>query len=240
MKASDTEREMALCLELETAIRLIQAGLGQLQQMSAANDFYHLPLLTLASGFERFMKVTICLHHFQDNGEYPGIDYLKKVGHDLDGLLSRIQENCFTEDYRKGLPADFKYLETEELRCLVRLLGDFARSARYHYLDVVAGAGKLAGSPEDRWNAIEVSILTKTRPDLLTATNVASDEAFVCVSTEMVKRLERFTRALARLFTVGNLSQKSKIFTGVLKPFLFLRDEDLGKTQYSPWGKDAS
>jgi hypothetical protein len=239
MKATDTQRNMALCLELETAIRLIQAGLGQLQQISFVNNFYHLPLLTLASGFERLMKVIICLHYFENNGQYPGIDYLKKVGHDLDGLLSRIQEDCFAKEYREGLPAgkrDIECLVAEDLRCLVRLLGDFARSARYHYLDVVAGAGELAGSPEDRWDAIETNILRKNRPDFLAT---LGDEAFEYVSSEIVIRFERLARALARLFTVGNLSQRSREFTGLIKPFLFLRDEDLGKTKYSPWGKNA-
>lgn len=66
------QQKLAIDQELLNAIRLIQAGFGQLQNLDAANDFYHLPLLTLSSGFERFMKVILCLRILEKTGEFPG------------------------------------------------------------------------------------------------------------------------------------------------------------------------
>lgn len=54
-------QNVALNQELLNAVRLIRSGFGQLQNLDGGNDFYHLPLLKLASGFERFMKVILCL-----------------------------------------------------------------------------------------------------------------------------------------------------------------------------------
>jgi hypothetical protein len=54
--APSAQQMLAIDRELLDSVRLIQSGFGQLQQLDGANDFYHMPLLTLSSGFERFLK----------------------------------------------------------------------------------------------------------------------------------------------------------------------------------------
>ena len=55
------QQDLALLKELEIAIRLLQIGCREVQNNDGTNTFYHLAMLTLANGFERFMKVIICL-----------------------------------------------------------------------------------------------------------------------------------------------------------------------------------
>ena len=42
-------QKLAIDQELLDSVRLIRSGFGQLQQLDGANDFYHMPLLTLSS-----------------------------------------------------------------------------------------------------------------------------------------------------------------------------------------------
>ena len=67
----EIHKTLALDQELLNSVRLIRAGLGQLQNIDGANDFYHLPILTLANGFERFMKVILCFRALEISGRYP-------------------------------------------------------------------------------------------------------------------------------------------------------------------------
>ena len=48
----------------------------------------------------------------------------------------------------------------------------------------------------------------------------------------IIIKLEYFSRALVRQFTLGDLGTEAKRYTGVISKFLFLMDKDLGNTDY--------
>jgi hypothetical protein len=61
MAELSTDQKFALIQETQTSVFLIHEGLLALNRLSGANDFYHGPLGLLAQGFERLMKLIICL-----------------------------------------------------------------------------------------------------------------------------------------------------------------------------------
>lgn len=241
--SSEIVRNLSLIQELHTAIRLIKAGLGQLQRLDGANDFYHLPILTLSSGFERLMKVLLCLRSQEESGEYPrfcDICPKKTNGHDLVYLLSEIKERCFLEKYKNEIPAakkDFEYLESRDLLKFLTILSDFGKSARYYYLNVVLNKKNDTEAPDKEWGKLETDILMNNpewRDEFFDSPS--SDQVYAKIANVIVGRLERFARALARLFTIGGISSEAKAHTGMIKDFLFLQDAMLGTTTYSPFG----
>ena len=129
--------------ELLTAIRLLKTGLRELNRMTGANDFFHLPILLLASGFERMMKTVICCHHLETTGMYPDRSVFLRGnrGHDLVRLLEHITQQCFSNNYLARIPAaetDINILRNnKKLLNIVRILSDFGQSARYYNLNVV-------------------------------------------------------------------------------------------------------
>lgn len=64
--------------ELRTAFGLLKHGLASLQAIDAANDFYQLPLLLLASGSERLCKCVLILKHEGEHDEFPSQTQLEK------------------------------------------------------------------------------------------------------------------------------------------------------------------
>ena len=83
----ETQKFIYLVDELDVAMELLKAGLRSLQAIDGANDFYHLPLLTLASGLERFTKVIICFHVHEVEGSFPSKlpwEVRRGAGHDRD------------------------------------------------------------------------------------------------------------------------------------------------------------
>ena len=240
----DKVREFALSQELLDSIRLIRSGFGQLQQLDGANDFYHMPLLTLSSGFERLLKVTLCFRLLEVNGNYPtpGDMPSGRKGHDLEFLLGEVRKRCFLPDYVDNIPVakiDLEYLSSDELLSFIRILGCFGQAARYHYLDVVLGRNPTTDAPDREWERLETNILLG-KQDLIRGleANPESQEVFREIATQVVSRLERFARALTRLYTIGEISSLARRYTPYIGGFLFLKDEDLGKKQYKPFGAE--
>jgi len=233
------EQEFALCEEVLTAVRLIKLGFRALQQLSGENTFRHLPMLTLASGFERLMKVVLCLHQLRENGDFPSRRYLMDNGHDLEKLLSRITTDCFTDSYLHKVPAartDVEYLRTDShLLTMVGLLSRFGKAARYYNLDVISGTSPDTDSPEQELQKLEITVLRGLPGGIEAQIARAKGDVtplFKIIYGELIAVMERFARALCRLFTIGELGPLAKRQTGVIKDFLFLAESDLGTVQY--------
>lgn len=231
-------QRIALGDEVHTSIRLIQAGLGQLQRISGANDFYHLPMLTLASGFERLMKTIICLHYFRETGKFPRRSVFPSGvrGHDLVWLLSKITNECFGREYiegRKAASDDIGYLRNDaQLHELIKVLSDFGQSARYHNLNIVLDVRVTTSSPEHQWDKLEGLMLKEDEDWAHQWIATDLNELYEKIGTRLISRLERFARALCRLFTIGGLGPEAAQYTGIIAPFLFLSDDKLGTRSY--------
>jgi len=233
------ERELALNDELHTAVRLIRIGLKEIRNIDGGNDFYHPLMLTLASGIERLVKVIICFHILESTGKFPSLypwEGKKRKGHDLVFLLGYITSHCFSDDILKKIPVakeDIDYLRNDKhVHEIVRILSDFGQSARYYNLDLIKGRKKY-DSPKAEWQKLE-SVILKEKPawqDIM-QTDPNLEETYKHINTEIIILLEKFVRALSRLFTIGGLGQKAKQYSSAVFSFVELSDEDLGVTPY--------
>lgn len=84
-------RKFCLLDEVETSIKLLKKGMGDLQNISGRNDFYHVPILLLSSGYERLIKCLLCLA-LMDNKNFREQPFKtsERKGHNLDYLLDRL------------------------------------------------------------------------------------------------------------------------------------------------------
>jgi len=240
--APNTLQKLAIDKELANSVRLIKSGFGQMQQLDGANDFYHMPLLTLSSGFEHFLKVILCFRHLEKTGDFPKPGEIPsgRRGHDLELLLKKVRKECFPAQYVESIPLakiDLAYIESDELLPFFKALSRFGQAARYHNLDVVLGRKPTTDSPEGEWESLETAILV-SRPELLKEFEGIPNSGRVLrvIGAEVVARLERLARALARLFTIGKIGAEARHYAPYVDGFLHLREKELGKTEYSPFG----
>lgn len=225
--------------ELLSSIRLLKSGLRELNRISGGNDFFHLPILLLATSFERLMKTIICCHHLSTKGEFPNRDIFPRGrhGHDLIFLLDFITKECFSDEYIEKIPAarqDINFLRNnKKLRRMVQILSDFGQSARYYNLNVVLGETKPGPSPDDEWQELEMEIL-KESPNWMEDIQDPKkcDETHKKINIKLTKYCEMLARSLSRLFTIGGLGDEAKRISSYTHDFLFLSDEKLGKTNY--------
>jgi len=93
-------------------------------------------------------------------------------------------------------------------------------------------------NPEASWQQLETSIALG-RPDLMRLIEEGDRTGMVgqIVRSVIVGKLERWVRALSRLFTIGQISEEAKRYVGCIGGFLYLRDDQLGQTLYDPCGR---
>ena len=223
--------------ELHTSIRLIEKGLAELQAIDEVNDFYYPPLLLLSTGLERLMKCILCFRAKAATGSLPTRKTIKAYGHDLEKLRDEVVKRCFDEAYRTSRPVantDAAFLASDlRLRDLLTALSRFAESSRYYNLDVVGGYQPATDDPEQEWQQLEMTLVSE-RPELLAALSSPGSLASVydVIGREFVGRIEVLARALCRLFTLGPLGDEAAQYTAYITPFLFLKDDDVGKRDY--------
>ena len=234
MAEFSTNQELALIQETETSIFLIHEGLLALNRLSGANDFYHGPLGLLAQGFERLMKVVICLGQLEAKGTLPTSREMKKYGHNLTALADAIVDLSERTGYADSRPAarlDTDFMTSDkQLRELLAVLRDFGEWGRYYNLDTLLNrTGHVAtrDGPTASFQRIE-SLILQHQPDWIAKIQGREFEnVYSCVKAELVATLQRFARALCRMFTLGPLGDRGQRLLGLVKVFLFLRDDDL-------------
>lgn len=230
------ERDVALSQELNTAMELLRLGLGALQKIDGANDFYHLPLHLLASGKERLLKVMLCLHAKNQTGAYPTKEELKKLSHDIVRLLDDvIDPEVFGRQWIASTAAgkdDHKFLKKDpRYRSMVTILSHFGVHGRYSDLDVIGGSPQAVDSPQLQWTRFEMKLLPSTNLSQL-ATPEGAREARTIINKKAIVSMEYSLRALARWFTLGGGAPNGRIYLAFIKDFLFLMDADFGTRSY--------
>ena len=230
-------KEALLSEELRTSVRLIELGLGEIQNLGKADSFRHLPFQLLSSGIERLLKCHICFGFFEQNRRLPSFNKLKncggRSGHDLIELHKEVAKNYFNKPV-PALKQDFEYISSEtKLHTMLELLSEFGKYSRYYNLDIVTGAEKPSRNVEGEWRIFETDIalehdgIVNKLSDINTA-GYAND----FINRQIVILVEKYIRAIARQYTIGGLGQKAKQHSSVLMYFITLKDEKLGTTNY--------
>lgn len=224
--------------ELRTAIKLIELGLGEFQNLDLANDFYYLPFQLLSSGFERLMKCHICLGYYNDNNAYPDFRYVMSCGggngHDQIQLKDSILTSYFQVNDIPALLEDADFLQNDsDLAKLIDLLSEFGKYARYHNLDIITGKANPSIDVKTEWEDYETSIITSNPKYSSKLGDLESTaEILEFAKREIVIKLEKFSRAISRQFTLGKLGRKADQFSPILYPFIMIQDSNLGNRDY--------
>lgn len=236
---------IALDDEVRASINLIHTGLAELQNINGGNDFYYLPFILLSNGFEKLLKLIICFYTWEQHKQFPAKrDFENKDdnGHDLVYLKNKVISNCFVA-ITPALKKDLDILANDKvLDQLITFLGEFAQYSRYYNLNIIISHQKKKSKDiKQLWVRLENDLLradTKLYSKFNASLKDIDKEKIQeikkineRVGMKIIILLEIFARALTRQFTSGKLGE-AKRFTGTIRTFLFLRDEDLGQRDY--------
>lgn len=234
---NETYRDISLISEIGNSIKFIKRGLGELQKINGANDFYDPALQFLSSGFERLFKTILCLSFKEDNKKLPSYKELLKGnnGHDIEYLKKEVEKICIPVT----LPfasMDYDIITKDEIiNSICETLSEYGQKSRYFNLDVVLGKEQKFNAVE-AWENIENKMLiehmgekkflkTLKNPKLL-------DSLYEKANELIISKLELFLRAITRQFIFGEFSKDAKMFTFEIEPFRNIDDDKIGKVDY--------
>lgn len=230
----DQLKRLYLVQELDLSVNSVKSGLAILQRSRPYKTQHFLFLLVLSTGFERLMKVLLCLRSFNDAGQFLSEKALRKYGHDLMILRDDVYRDCFPEHI--SLPEvveedrDFM-LNDPLLNAVLRVLSDFAVRDRYLYMNGINNPVAQGEWLDQRWEEVEAMTASKeerlrmvTEDRLDELKNQAIGSIMVC--------LERFLRALVRTTTHTGLQGKARSMGTGIWDFLTMQDEQLGQKRY--------
>lgn len=228
------KRFLAIFDELEASIRLIKLGLGELQNIDDNNNFYFLPFQLLSQGFERLMKVYLCIGHIELKNDNCSLKYIKDAGHDLNKLLQLILKEYFDTHNKPVIIDDKAFLENnEDFAELLNILSDFGRVARYHNIDIITNENYSGISPKARWIAFENRLISNTSEcyDKLLS-NDGRAEVYGMISRHITIIFEKYLSALGRQFLFNTLGSYGKQLSAQVMDFAMLYPNDFGKVDY--------
>ena len=229
----------ALIDELESATKLVDLGVAEMHELSLANDFFHLPLQLLAQGLERFLKVTYAMAARRETGKLPTPKEIRgRFGHDLiaitEGLLQSVEGSDEYID-RPAVRDDLEFIRADQdLRDLLVLLSEFGKHGRYQRLDAFLAPESVddEANPYRRWEELE-SKIARRHPgwsDKIGDVQGAR-ELQRMAGDQMAYLVDRFARAIARMWTLGALPEDAGQYMGLVTRFLYLRDAALGASR---------
>ena len=222
--------DLSLCFEVELAIFYITRGVKEIKNISLSNDFYHLPILCLTTGFERLMKCIIIADFYilQDKLLSKEYKYIRNLGHDLIKLLNVVTEigkKSQSLINREATKKDSDFIENnKEFRKFMTILSDFSTFGRYYNLN------SLFDNAND-----SINDFMKFELEIAIKNNISIDiekDPYPKINNEIVKLVEIFTRALSRFFTLGDFKNLGKFLSIKTYDFLFLKDDQLGECSY--------
>lgn len=218
--------------EFDLSFKLLRRGLGELQKIDYANDFYFMPLLLLSQGIERFLKSYIIAYKIEK--EENQLFEKKLKTHDLTELLKLVKENYYHIGNREVDIQDEQYLSgSAHLERVLNILSDFGKNGRYYNINNLIGPKSV--SPILEWEKLERELGDLTDEEWFKPKDVEEmNKYYQKVTTEIIIIIERFLSILSRQNVFG---EKSKVFLGAtMANFAFFErmyDGDYGKTDYT-------
>lgn len=229
-----TDQLFSLADETETAIALLDEGIGVIAEWDGGEDRRIRGLFSLSQGFERLLKLTMTLILYGEGAQPSGDHFKKKYRHRLLPLLDDVLDKARADAdlmQRQALREDIDFCASDKhLRGMFDIFGEFGTGGRYHNLDVLLDGSSPADDPMRRWEALEAAIhdedpkwyrLMESDPALW------SERWYPHLAAVQIATLQRAARFLARLWTLGPARVDGQRFSGRLRRFLFLANDQL-------------
>ena len=148
----------------------------------------------------------------------------------LDDILAKATADADAMK-RQALRDDIDFCASDKhLREMLKVFGEFGEGGRYHNLDVVLDSSSRADDPMSRWDELEMTLHDEDPKWLrLMESDPArwSERWYPHLAATQIATLQRAARFLVRLWTLGPARAEGQRFSGLLRRFLSLRDDQL-------------
>lgn len=206
MTVQTIDRELYLINEMDLAVHLIQQGLKAVQNIpdtSFGGIEYHLPILLLSNGFERYCKCILCVNFLTDNGHLPEEALIRDYGHNISRLVNAVV-NSYNEIY---LPDDVKPPDIELITRdpivlkSIEILTNYGIGGRYDNLSIALGKNRsIDDIPEIAFDSFQSLLIEKNRILATLQSDQSKHEKFIkSLDSEIIILFEKLAKILGKM-----------------------------------------
>lgn len=228
----------AMIQEVEASFEYIVLGLKTIKEQNSTISNNHVSLQLFASGFERIMKILLLIKDKYNDGTFPELSRAKSKfqvydnGHGIEKMLSELIEYSDEVDHFQKIPMlieDVEFLKSNiHFKSFIKIITEFSKQQRYYYIDTLVLENENTNfNPFQEFKSLIWSFeenVDVTIHDYKEEEEIKLHNTVVCI--------EKGTRAISRFFTHG-FDNLGKQYINNFSSFLLLKDEDLGKMEYS-------
>jgi hypothetical protein len=232
-------QEVTIIQELRTSIHLLVSGLSEIQNLTYTRNFNLIAFHLLSQGFERLLKLHICLGYLADNGRLPSYEYIKKFSHELIGLRDEVMKSYFEVDNLQS-KLDYEFIINDSELCnLFSILSKFGSKTRYYNLNVITDSNLTDEDPVIEWGKF-VGKFLQSKKDLISKiqdTTEAVKFEDQLIAKYIVTIFEKMIIPIGRQFCWGKLRYVANCYNAQLFDLILLDEKDYGKRDYSEFRK---
>lgn len=237
-KTHESEKVGAITVEVEASFNFIATGLKLLKEQDYLGANNHVPLQSLASGFERLVKILLFIKDKHLTGDFPRHTRARERfalhdnGHGIEKMLDELLKYSETVPLMSStqvMREDMDFLKNDaQFRMFLRIITDFSKYERYYYIDVIASDNR----PQSKnvFNAF-ISFIYSTTLEMDT-TNMTYKQEDEAALKAAVVCIEKGARAIARFFTHG-FSDLGRMYYKDFSNLIVLNDKNLGTLSYA-------
>ena len=237
-KIQEIEKVNAIIEEVEASFRFIATGLKLVKQQDYLGTNNHVPLQSLAAGFERLVKILLLIKDKHLTGDFPQHARAKERfaaydnGHGIEKMLDELLAYSQTVPLMNSsqmMREDMAFLKSDtHFRIFLNIITEFSKYERYYYIDIIASENH----PQSK-NVFRafISFIYSTTMGMDTSNLTYKEEEEAALQAAVVC-IERGARAISRFFTHG-FSDLGRMYYNNFSKLILLNDKDLGALEYA-------
>lgn len=206
MTVQTIDRKLFLINEIDLAVNLIQQGFRALQNIpdtSFGGVDYHLPILLLSNGFERYCKCILCVNFLTDNGRLPKEASIKKYGHNISDLVNAVVNNYNEKRLSDEItPPDIKWITRDPIVLkAIEILTKFAKGGRYDNLSIALGENRsIDDIPEIAFDSFQSFLIDKNKILKTLQSDRSKHKEFIkTLNTDIVYLFKKLAKNLGKM-----------------------------------------
>lgn len=228
----------AIFEEIDASFKFIVLGLQTIKKQNSTVSNNHVSLQLFASGFERILKILLLIKDKHETGKFPELAKAKSKfqdynnGHGIEKMLFEMIAYSEQVDQFQKIPMlidDIEFLKSDNsFKKFIQIITEFSIQQRYYYIDTLILENENSSfNPFEEFKKLIWSF--KENVDI---NNQSYQEEEETKLVNTIVCIERGTRAISRFFTHG-FEDLGRRYYYEFSNFILLKDEDLGKLEYS-------
>ncbi len=215
MTVQPSDRKLFLINEMDLAVHLIQQGLRTVQNLldtSFGGVDYHLPILLLSNGFERYCKCILCVNFLTDNGHLPEEALIRKYGHNISDLVNAVVNNYDEKQLSDDIkPPDIDLITRDPIVLkAIEILSKFGKGGRYDNLSIALGKNlSIDDIPECAFDYFQVLLIEKNKILKTLQSDQSKHKEFIkTLNTDTVYLFEILAKNLGKMIRYNSNTRK--------------------------------